>query len=94
MWIAGDPEERIITTLLLRLTGGNDNPGPFRDIENDDTIVWLRTFPSLDDRKRRLDAFYDRDEWKSGLREITGEMIESQSHTVVLLPRWILSAVH
>lgn len=40
--------------------------GPFRDIENSDTIVWLRTFPSFDDRKRMLDAFYESDEWNSG----------------------------
>ncbi|MBV8198615.1 MAG: NIPSNAP family protein [Candidatus Eremiobacteraeota bacterium] len=68
--------------------------GPFRDIESNDTIVWLRTFPSLDDRKRMLDAFYESVEWESGLKEITGDMIESQSQAVVLLPEWILDGVH
>jgi NIPSNAP len=67
--------------------------GPFRDIENSDTIVWLRTFPSLDDRKRMLDALYESDEWKSGLKEITADMIESQSQAVVLLPGRMLTDV-
>jgi hypothetical protein len=65
--------------------------GPFRDIEDGDTIVWLRTFPSLDDRKRMLGAFYESDEWKDGLKEITGEMIEGHSQVLVLLPGWMLS---
>lgn len=38
-----------------------------------------------------LDAFYDSDEWNSGLKEITGDMIESQSQAVVLLPGRMLS---
>lgn len=65
--------------------------GPFRDIENGDTIVWLRTFPSLDDRNRMLDAFYASDEWRSGLKGITGGLIENQSHAIVLLPAGVLS---
>jgi quinol monooxygenase YgiN len=65
--------------------------GPFRDIENSDTIVWLRTFPSVDDRERMLNAFYETDEWKSSLQEITGEMIEDKSQVLTLLPGWILN---
>lgn len=65
--------------------------GPFRDIENSDTIVWLRTFPSLDDRERMLKALYEADEWKSRLKEITGEMIEGLSQSVVLLPGSMLN---
>ncbi len=65
--------------------------GPFRDIEDADTIVWLRTFPSLDDRKRMLGTFYESDEWKDGLKEIAGEMVEGHSHVLVLLPGWMLS---
>jgi hypothetical protein len=65
--------------------------GPFRDIENGDTIVWLRTFASLDDRKRMMDAFYASDEWRGGLKEITGNLIEDQIHAVVLLPAGVLS---
>ncbi len=63
--------------------------GPFRDMENRDTIVWLRTFPSRDDRERMLKAFREADEWASGLRESTLEMIEGQSEALVLLPAWM-----
>lgn len=38
--------------------------GPFRDIADEDTIVWLRAFPSLDDREQMLNAFYESDEWQ------------------------------
>jgi len=76
--------------LPLQRSKGMAIVGPFRDAENGDTIVWLRIFPSFGDRKRMLDAFYESDEWKSGLKEITADMIESQSQTVVLLPGWIL----
>jgi hypothetical protein len=63
--------------------------GPFRDMENSDTIVWLRAFPSRDDRERMLKAFREADEWTSGLRESTLEMIEGQSEALVLLPGWM-----
>jgi hypothetical protein len=55
-------------------------------MENSDTIVWLRTFPSRDDRVRMLKPFREADEWTSGLRESTLEMIEGQSEALVLLP--------
>ena len=63
--------------------------GPFRDMENSDTIVWLRSFPSRDDRERMLKAFREADDWTSGLRESTLEMIEGQSEALVLLPGWM-----
>ena len=65
--------------------------GPFREIENSDTIVWFRAFPSLDDRERMLDAFRESDEWKGGLKDIMANMCESQ--TVVLLPGLITNEV-
>jgi quinol monooxygenase YgiN len=60
--------------------------GPFRDIENSHTLVWLRTFPSLDDRQRMLKAFHETDEWKNDLKEVTGGMIEEKNEVLVLLP--------
>lgn len=65
--------------------------GPFRDMQNSDTIVWLRTFPSLDDRERMLKAFREAGEWTSGLRDTMLGMIEEQSEALVLLPAWMLS---
>jgi heme-degrading monooxygenase HmoA len=65
--------------------------GPFRDIADADTIVWLRVFPSLDDRERMLKAFYESDEWQRGQKDDTTAMIESQSHALLVLPRWMVS---
>ena len=56
--------------------------GPFLDIENPDTFVWLRSFPSLDERERMKQAFYEGDEWKGELEAIAMPMLES--YTVVL----------
>jgi quinol monooxygenase YgiN len=65
--------------------------GPFRDVTDADTLVWLRTFPSLDDRERMLEAFYESDEWQGGQKDDTAAMIESQSHALLVLPRWMVS---
>ncbi len=56
--------------------------GPLLDLENPDTFVWLRTFPSLDERDRMKSAFYDGDEWKGELEAIAMPLIES--YAVVL----------
>ncbi|HVR45214.1 MAG TPA: NIPSNAP family protein [Candidatus Binatia bacterium] len=64
--------------------------GPFCDLEKSDTIVWLRTFPSLSHREQMLKAFHECDEWES-LRVVTGDMIEGISQTIVLLPSGMLS---
>jgi hypothetical protein len=56
--------------------------GPLLDLENPDTFVWLRSFPSLDERDRMKSAFYDGDEWKRELEGIAMPMIES--YAVVL----------
>jgi hypothetical protein len=65
--------------------------GPFRDIADADTIVWLRVFPSLVDRERMLSAFHESDEWQRGQKDDTMAMIESQSHALLVLPRWMVS---
>lgn len=51
--------------------------GPFIDLENPNKFVWLRTFPSLEDRERMRDAFYGGDPWKSELEDIAMPMLES-----------------
>jgi len=56
--------------------------GPLLDLENPDTFVWLRSFPSLDERDRMKDAFYEGEEWKNELEAIAMPMLES--YTVVL----------
>lgn len=56
--------------------------GPLLDLENPDSFVFLRSFPSLAERDRMKSAFYDGELWKNELEGIAMPMIES--YTVVL----------
>jgi hypothetical protein len=56
--------------------------GPLLDLENSDTFVFLRGFPSLDERDRMKNAFYDGELWKGELEAIAMPMLES--YVVVL----------
>ena len=51
--------------------------GPLLDVENPNKFVWLRSFPSLEDRDRMKDAFYEGDLWKNELEAIAMPMIDS-----------------
>jgi len=51
--------------------------GPFLDIENPNKFVWLRSFPSLEDRERMRSAFYEGELWKNELEAIAMPMLES-----------------
>ena len=51
--------------------------GPFLDVENPNKFVWLRSFPSLEERDRMKDAFYEGELWKNELEAIAMPMIES-----------------
>jgi hypothetical protein len=51
--------------------------GPMLDIENPNKFVWLRSFPSLEERERMRDAFYGSELWKNELEEIAMSMLES-----------------
>ena len=51
--------------------------GPLLDIENPNKFVWMRGFPSLDERERMKDAFYEGDLWKNELEAIAMPMLES-----------------
>lgn len=51
--------------------------GPFLDLENPNKFVWLRSFPSLQERERMRDAFYEGELWKNELEAIAMPMLES-----------------
>jgi hypothetical protein len=51
--------------------------GPLLDIENPNKFVWLRGFPSLDQRDRMKEAFYESELWKNELEAIAMPMLES-----------------
>ncbi|MBO0862873.1 MAG: NIPSNAP family protein [Chloracidobacterium sp.] len=51
--------------------------GPLLDLENPNKFVWLRIFPSLEERERMRTAFYEGELWKNELESIAMPMIES-----------------
>ena len=56
--------------------------GPMIDLENPDRFVWLRCFPSIEERERMKEEFYGGDPWKSELEAIAMPMLESYDWTL------------
>ena len=56
--------------------------GPLLDLEEPDTFVFLRSFPSFEERDRMKDAFYEGELWKSELESIAMPMLESYDVTL------------
>jgi len=51
--------------------------GPMIDVENPNKFVFLRSFPSLEERERMKTEFYEGPLWKNELEGIAMPMIES-----------------
>jgi len=51
--------------------------GPFLDVENPNKFVFLRSFPSLEERDRMKDAFYGGEAWKNELEAIMMPLLDS-----------------
>jgi len=51
--------------------------GPLLDLENPNKFVWLRSFPSLEERDRMKNDFYEGELWKNELEAIAMPLIES-----------------
>jgi heme-degrading monooxygenase HmoA len=51
--------------------------GPFLDVENPNKFVFLRSFPSLEDRDRMKDAFYGSELWKNELEGLAMPLLDS-----------------
>lgn len=62
-----------------QLADGMKILGPLVDVENPDTFVWLRGFPSLAERDRMKEAFYEGKEWKNELEAVAMPLLESYS---------------
>ena len=56
--------------------------GPLLDVENPHRLVFLRSFPSLEEREPMKDAFYGSDLWKNELEAIMMPMIDSYDVTL------------
>ena len=55
---------------------GMEIMGPLLDNENPDVFLWLRGFPSLEERDRMKTAFYEGDLWTKELEAIAMPMLE------------------
>jgi hypothetical protein len=51
--------------------------GQFRDLDDPDRFVWLRGFPSMEQRRRSLEAFYYGPVWKQHRDAANATMIDS-----------------
>ena len=51
--------------------------GPFLDVENPNKFVFLRSFPSLEERDRMKEAFYGSELWKNELEELAMPLLDS-----------------
>jgi len=60
--------------------------GPLVDLEDRNVFVWLRAFPSLEERERMKSAFYDGEEWKSELEAIAMPMLDEYSVSLTAMP--------
>lgn len=56
--------------------------GPLLVVDNPNAFIFLRSFPSLEERDRMKDAFYEGLEWKSRLEAILMPMIERYESTL------------
>jgi hypothetical protein len=69
-------------TVPLQRSLGIRIMGPFVDQEKPDEFVWLRAFPSLDERDRMTRELYGGERWTNELRAIALSMLDD--YTVAL----------
>jgi quinol monooxygenase YgiN len=51
--------------------------GPMLDVENPNKFVFLRSFPSLEEREPMKDAFYSSEIWKNELEHFAMPLLDS-----------------
>lgn len=56
--------------------------GPLLDLEDPDVAVWLRGFPSMEERDRMKEAFYEGQPWKGELEGLVMPLLENYSVVV------------
>jgi NIPSNAP protein len=56
--------------------------GPLLDVENPNRFVFLRSFPSMEERERMKDAFYGGELWKNELEALAMPLIDSYDVTL------------
>jgi hypothetical protein len=61
--------------------------GPLLDTEDPDVVVWLRAFPSAEQRQPIKDAFYAGQPWKEELEHLALPLLAETSAVVCELPQ-------
>jgi NIPSNAP len=61
--------------------------GWFRDLDDPDNFVWLRSFPDMADRARALEAFYTGPVWREHSAAANATMIDSENVLLLRPPR-------
>ena len=56
--------------------------GPMLDLDDPDVVVWLRGFPSMEERDRMKTEFYEGPPWKGELEGLVMPLLESYSVVV------------
>jgi hypothetical protein len=72
-------------TKPLQMSLGMGVIGPWLDLENPDRFVWLRTFPSMDERERMKRALYESEEWTGELEGIIMPLLEEFTSVVAVV---------
>ena len=61
--------------------------GQFRDLDNPDSLVWLRGFPDMETRRNGLEAFYTGPVWMAG-RDAANATMMRFDNVLLLHPAW------
>jgi hypothetical protein len=64
--------------------------GPLLDTEDPDVLIWLRAFPSAEQREPIKDAFYEGRLWKEELEHLALPLLADYSSIVCEMPRAFL----
>jgi hypothetical protein len=64
--------------------------GPLLDTEDPDVLVWLRAFPSAEQRQPIKDAFYEGQLWKERLEHLALPLLAEYSAVVCEMPQAFL----
>jgi len=67
--------------------------GPFVDMANPDVFVWIRAFPSSEERDRMKESLYQGDKWKGDLEAVIMPLLDRYHITVADIPDWFVNDI-
>ena len=73
------------TVIPFQISKGMVILGRFVGEEEDDLYVWIRRFESEEERQQLYEAVYESQEWKNGIADRVGELIDRSQIKVTRL---------